>query len=365
MEDDIIQLILPKFDISQVKFATRSRTKDPFAKLLVIDTQNQTTQSNHLNDISTYFEKGDIIVINHSATIPSSLRGKITRTNKDIEIRLAGWLGTEFSAGYDWKAITFGRGDWQEKTEDREEVQDLRIGDIVTFDNGLFLTVKQIFVKPAKFVQIQFQTDILSEELWKKIYERGKPIQYAYLEEPLAIWDQQTIFSGPPLSLEPPSAAFQFSWGVVNKLIRKGVKIVPILHSAGLSSSGNEEVDSFLPLPERYEITKESAEIIQNAKAEGRKIIALGTSVVRALEANALNNHGKIIPTNDITDFVINMNYRPQIVTGVISGMHIPEESHMQILLAFANEELIIEGYNLAIENEFLWHEYGDITLIC
>lgn len=364
MEDDIIQLIKSKFDISQVKFATKSRMRDPNAKLLVVNSHNQTTNIDHLDDISTYFEEGDITVVNQSATIPSSLQGKILRTNQDIEIRLAGWVGNSFTDSYNWKAITFGKGDWQEKTEEREEIHDLKVDDIIIFDNGLYISIKEIFVKPAKFIRVEFQKDIPSEELWKKIYEIGKPIQYSYLENSLEIWDQQTIFSGPPLSLEPPSASFQFSWRIVNKLIAKGVKIVPILHSAGLSSTGNDEVDSLLPLPERYQITKETADIIQKAKADEKKIIALGTSVVRALEANALINHGNINPSNDMTDFVIRSNYIPQVVTGLISGMHVPEESHMQILEAFANEDLIIDGYNHAIDHEFLWHEYGDLTLI-
>ena len=364
MEDGFIQLIHSSFDISKIKFATRSRHKDPKAKLLVIDSQNETIQSDNLQNIDSYFDEGDVIVVNQSATIPGSLQGKIMRTNEEIEIRLAGWIGTNFTDGYNWKAITFGDGGWQLKTEEREEIDNLMIGDIITFENGLFVTVKEIIVKPAKFIQIQFQTDITSEELWNKIYEIGNPIQYSYLEEPLSIWDQQTLFSGPPMSLEPPSASFQFSWELINKLIHKGVIIVPILHSAGISSTGNEELDSYLPLPERYEINNSAADLIQKAKIEGRKIVAIGTSVVRALEANASQNAGKIVSANNITNFVINHNYKPQVVTGIISGMHVPEESHMKVMLAFTTENLLIEGYNLAVEEEYLWHEYGDLTLI-
>lgn len=92
--------------------------------------------------------------------------------------------------------------------------------------------------------------------------------------------------------------------------------------------------------------------------------MAIGTSVVRALEANALQNNGNIVSGNDITNFVINKNYKPQIVTGIISGMHVPEESHMKIMLAFATEKLLLDGYTLAIEDEYLWHEYGDLSLV-
>lgn len=364
MEDDFIQLIHSKFDISKIKFATRSRHKDPTAKLLVINSHKETIRSDHLNNIDSYFDKGDVIVVNQSGTIPGSMQGKIMRTNEDIEIRLAGWIGKKFTNGYNWIAVTFGAGDWHLKTEEREEIDNLIIGDIIIFENGLFITVREIIVKPAKFIKIQFQTDIPSEELWNKIYEIGKPIQYSYLEETLSIWDQQTLFSGPPISLEPPSASFQFSWELINKLIDKGVIIVPILHSAGISSTGNKEVDSYLPLPERYEINKDAADIIQKAKIEGRKIVAIGTSVVRALEANASQNNGNTTPANDITNFVISENYKPQVVTGIISGMHVPEESHMKIMLAFTNEKLLLDGYTLAIEDEYLWHEYGDLTLV-
>ncbi|MCE7735153.1 MAG: S-adenosylmethionine:tRNA ribosyltransferase-isomerase [Candidatus Heimdallarchaeota archaeon] len=364
MEDDIIQLIQFKFDTSKIKFATRSIQKNPKTKLLVINNKLKEVKSDSLDNIEAYFDEGDVIVINQSGTIPGSMQGKVMRTNEDIEIRLAGWVGTDFTCGYNWKAITFAGGDWRQKTEDRKDINNLFKGDIITFQNGLFMTVKEIFVKPGKFIQIEFQTDISSEELWNKIYEIGTPIQYSYLEDQLAIWDQQTLFSGPPLSLEPPSASFQFSWSLINKLIRKGVIIVPISHSAGISSTGNTEVDSYLPLPEIYEVNKKSADSIQNAKMEGKKIIALGTSVVRALEAIASKNEGKIVPSKDITNFVIHQNYQTQVVTGIISGMHIPEESHMQIMLAFTTDDLLLDGYNLAVEDEYHWHEYGDLTLV-
>ena len=80
--------------------------------------------------------------------------------------------------------------------------------------------------------------------------------------------------------------------------------------------------------------------------------------------ARFVENQGKIIATNSLTDFKVDKDYNMQIVTGIISGMHIPDESHMQIMLAFTSEELIFDGYNEALENNFLWHEYGDVTLI-
>lgn len=365
MEDDIIKLIETNFDSSLIQFATKSVQKNPKTKLLVIDNQSKSTKSDLLVNIESYFDPGDVIIVNQSGTIPSSLSGMILRTGEEIEIRLASWIGKEFTSGHNWKVISFGAGDWRQKTEERTLVSDIHEGDIVTFHNGLFLTIKKILAKPSKLMAIEFQTDISSEELWSKIYEIGKPIQYSYLENELEIWDQQTLFSGPPTSVEPPSASFQFSWKLILALIRKGVKIVPITHSAGLSSTGDKIIDSYLPFKERYEIDKEAAYQINEAINRNKRVVALGTTVVRAIESCAYDNGGKIIATNSLTDFKIHKDYDMQIITGIISGMHIPEESHMEIMLAFAPEELILDGYNEAIENNFVWHEYGDVTLIC
>ncbi|OLS27349.1 MAG: S-adenosylmethionine:tRNA ribosyltransferase-isomerase [Candidatus Heimdallarchaeota archaeon LC_2] len=359
-----MELIESGFDSSKIQFATKSKQKNPNTKLLVINNKNESTNTDALQNISEYFEKGDLLVVNHSATIPSSLSGKVLRTKETIEIRLASWVGLDFTNGYNWNVISFGAGTWRDKTEDRIEITDLHETDVITFDNGLFAVVKKIIVKPAKLIEIEFQTDISTEELWNKIYEIGKPIQYSYLEENLEIWDQQTLFSGPPVSVEPPSASFQFSWKIIKKLMQKGVKIVPILHSAGLSSTGDKILDSFLPFPERYEISENSAYQIKNAMDNNKKIIALGTSVVRALESVAFVNNGDIKASSSTTDFKIHKTHKMKIVNGIISGMHIPEESHMQILLAFTSEKLILEGYNKAIKINFLWHEYGDLTFI-
>ena len=133
MEDDIIKLISKTINFKEVKLATKSRTKDPTAQLLVIDKNKNNVQTDILHNIGDYLESGDLIVVNQSATIPASFHGTIVRTNEPIEIRLAAWEGLEFTNGYEWKAITFGRGDWTEKTEDRKEVNDLIEGDIVTF----------------------------------------------------------------------------------------------------------------------------------------------------------------------------------------------------------------------------------------
>lgn len=194
------------------------------------------------------------------------------------------------------------------------------------------------------------------------MYKQGHPIQYSYLTEELKVWDQQTIFAGPPISVEPPSAAFPFSWEIILKLKAKGVEIAHLLHSAGISSTGSRELDKLLPLTEWYEIPKETADKVNLAKQQGRKIIAFGTTVLRALESAFQN--GKINASSGLTTLKITPRHKIQSATGLITGMHELGTSHMEILNSFCPSVAIEKAYRQAEEIGYRGHEYGDISLL-
>src|SRR5262249_30867332 len=134
--------------------------------------------------------------------------------------------------------------------------------------------------------------NLSGEELWRSLYQYGRPVQYSYLNDELNLWSVQNVYSSRPWAVEMPSAGHALGWQSLLKLIRKGVEIVPLTHGAGLSSTGDLGIDRPLPLAEKFEIPAPTMEAVRRTRAGGGRVIAVGTSVVRALESAGLGLSG-------------------------------------------------------------------------
>lgn len=341
--------------------ADHSRLQRTDSKLLVIRPDG-TINHDLLEDLDQFLETGDTIVVNNSATIPASFYGIHEYSGKPIELRLAYSLSTDPTDLTSWMAIIYGEGDWTIPTEEREEAPDLKAGDILIIAHELIVEIISISSLSRRLIEIKFA--LSNGKLWDKIYQLGKPIQYSYLKEDLYLWDQQTIFSGPPVSIEAPSASFQLSWGLILKLRSKGINVVTLTHAISISNTGDANLDSLLPLPERYWIAESAAATINQAHQGGRRIIAIGTSVTRALESSAQNNNGTIMPGTFQTNLKITKDHQLQIVDGLLTGMHVPGESHVNLLESFIPKGTLEDSYDQAISRDYIWHEYGDLSLI-
>ncbi len=303
-----------------------------------------------------FLESGDLLVVNQSATLPASFQGTIRRTGEQLEIRLAAFQGPDASDLRHWYAIAFGSGNWRQPTEQRGSAPSLIAGDWIQISADLSAEV--LSVESERILEIRWQ----SSDLLTALYQAGQPIQYAYHQEPLAVWDQQTLFAGAPISVEPPSAAFPFSWELMLQLRAKGVQVTSLLHSAGLSSTGDPKLDQQLPLPEWYEIPAATVAAIKATQARGQRIIALGTTVLRALESAASTD--SLSSGRGLAQLKILPGYRFQVVNALISGMHEPDSSHMLILDALCPYNLIRQGYMEASQQGYLGHEYGDLSFL-
>lgn len=332
--------------------ATTSQRHYGESKLLVFSDQIVHTQLKHLED---YLDAGDLLVINRSATLPSSFRGHLERSGEFIEIRLAAFQGPDEKHLQNWLAFSFGAGSWRMPTEQREAPPEIRTGDKIIFADDLYAEV--LDCQAQRLLRIRFQLDPVSA-----MYRNGKPIQYSYLTDELEVWDQQSIFSGAPISVEAPSASFQFTWQQILRLKAKGVRIATLLHGAGISSAGSAELDQLLPLSEWYDIPQSTVEKLSLAKKQNKKIIAVGTSVLRALESAWSFDHLKAGAA--LTNLKITKEHIVQTATGIITGMHEVGASHRQILNSFCPCEMIAEAYRQAEAKNYLGHEYGDLSLI-
>lgn len=338
-----------------MKAATSSQRFFEKTKLLVFSAKDQFVHSS-LHHLVDYFNPGDVLVVNRSATLPASFRGRLEGSQAFVEIRLAAFQGPDASQLEHWQAIAFGEGDWTQPTETRGPAPIIKGGDTLWFGPDLQAKVKR--VQQGRLLDLQF----LSPSLLPNLYRYGKPIQYAYHQKELAVWDQQTLFSGPPVSAEPPSASFPFTWELVFKLRNKGVQIASLLHSAGLSSTGDPSLDRLLPLSEWYEIPPQTVELIQAAKQNKKQVIALGTTVLRALES--ATGAAGLQAGPGLARLKIVPGYRFQVANALITGMHEPESSHMRILDSLCPMSLIQQGYSEAKSQGYRGHEYGDLSLL-
>lgn len=301
---------------------------------------------------------GDLLVVNDAATLPASLSG-VTADGAAIELRLVGPAG---ALGQDqrWRAVVLGAGDWRTPTEHRPPPPPLPAGARLRFGELGAEVIGHADISP-RLVDVRF--DRAGPSLWQALYAAGKPIQYAYLDGELALWSVQTVFAARPWAVEMPSAGRAITGAALRALRARGVDIAWLTHAAGLSATGDPAIDRALPLPERYDIPAVTARAVARARARGGRVIAAGTTVVRALEGCAAA-HGIVQAGSDITDLVIGPGFVPAVVDGLLTGMHEPESSHFRLLQAFAARPLLADAWHRATGLGYRCHELGDSCLI-
>jgi S-adenosylmethionine:tRNA-ribosyltransferase-isomerase (queuine synthetase) len=189
----------------------------------------------------------------------------------------------------------------------------------------------------------------------------GSPIRYSYVPREWPLSYYQTVFAREPGSAEMPSASRPFSPSVVTRLVAAGVLIAPLTLHCGVSSlEGDEE-----PYPEPYDVPPATADLVNHVRARGGRVIAGGTTVVRALETAALRGtDGRVCAAAGWTSHVVTPETGVSAVDGLLTGLHEPRSSHLRMLAAFAGPELLGRCYRTAIDAGYLWHEFGDVHLL-
>lgn len=335
--------------------ATKPRDVRTAGRLLSIDVATARIEDGPFSALPERLRAGDVLVVNDAATLPASLAGSVRVSGEPIELRLL----AEDAHGL-FRAVLFGAGDYRTPTEARPPPPRVPVGAWLEL-GALSARVERVLPESPRLVVVRFDAE--GAALWSRLYRAGKPVQYAYVERPLALWDVQTVYATRPWAAEAPSAGHPLSVGLLQELARRGVVLATVTHAAGLSSTGDAALDAALPLEERFEIPERSVQRIAEARARGGRVIAVGTSVVRALEGRALE-HGALAAGAGSTNLRIGPGYRRLVVDGLSSGMHEPAESHYALLQAFAPRPLLERAFARAEALEFLGHEFGDSVLI-
>ena len=350
--------------------APRDRRSD--ARLLAVDAKTGQHADLQVADLPSLLRPGDLLVVNDAATVPASLQGQITAPGEprgtQVELRLAGLAAATPGAPAEetfW-AVLFGPGDWRTPTEHRPPPPAAAVGTHIALAGALTAQVLDVSPISPRLVRVFFS--LRGAALWAALYAHGKPVQYSYLHEEVALWSVQTVYAARPWAVELPSAGRPLSWEILLRLRQSGVEIAWLTHAAGLSSTGEPALDAALPLPERYEIPDTTASLIARTRRRGGRVIAVGTTVVRALEgaaqAAADRGQGQLLAASGITDLVLTPESRLRIVDGILTGIHSLEESHFRLLAAFSPLALLRQSWEHAAATGYLCHEFGDLSLI-
>ena len=326
------------------------------AKLVVVDVHGR---MRHLPraELASLFRSGDVVIANDAATLPASLTGTHCASGQPIEVRLAAWVSVGDPARF--AAIAFGSGNHRTRTEDRPPPPALAAGDRLAL--GPLLAVVDPTVDHPRLFRLRFlggRAIILAG-----LARHGRPIQYAHVPEPLNLWDVWTGIAADPIAFEPPSAGFALDWRTLAVWRQRGIGFATLTHAAGISSTGDAVLDLQLPFDEPYRISESTAAAIRHAKSKHGRVVAIGTSVVRALKSAAKAADG-LQAGDGVAKGRIGRGTPLRVVDTILTGVHEPGESHFELLRAFADNKVLDQIFATLVEHGYRTHEFGDFMLI-
>lgn len=332
---EIFDYYLPKQLIAQYPLKEREK-----ARLMILNREKKEIKEGIFEDIVNYLRKGDTLVLNDSKVIRARLRGfKIT--GGKVEIFLLKNIGN-----CKWNVLLRGN---------------IREGQVCKIKkNGKAIFVKILEKMPEGSYIVEFETD---DE--REIYQYGEIPLPPYIKRKPEKDDEifyQTVYAQKDGSVAAPTAGLHFTGELLERIKKLGVNIVYITLHIGWASfkllkGEKEEVGE-----EYTEISEEAAYIINRTKQEKGRVIAAGTSTVRALESSV--DKDKIIPVCKYTDLFIKTGFRFKVVDGLITNFHLPGSTHLHLVCAFAGTEFIKKAYMRAVEKKYKFYSYGDGMLI-
>jgi S-adenosylmethionine:tRNA ribosyltransferase-isomerase len=326
------------------------------AKLAIVDATGRVLHKPR-SALAALFDPGDLVIANDAATLPASLGGTHCKSGKRIEIRLAAWISACDPTRF--VALTFGAGDHRTRTEDRPAPPPLSAGDRLVL-GPLEAWVERLLDHP-RLIALRFAGDHAA--MLAGFAQHGRPIQYAHVPESLALWDVWTKIAAKPVAFEPPSAGFALDWRILDAWRQRGINFATLTHAAGISSTGDPALDLRLPFDEPYRIPEGTAAAISRTKSQGRRVVAVGTTVVRALESAATGD-GSVRAGSGIARRRITSDTRLCIADAILTGVHAPGESHFELLRAFTDETVLLPVCAALARCGYRTHEFGDSVLI-
>jgi S-adenosylmethionine:tRNA ribosyltransferase-isomerase len=301
-------------------------------------------------DLGDHLRPGDLLVVNNSATLPAAVDGY--RAGRPIAIH--------FSSA---RAEKVWAVELRPATNATGHLTDIQPGERIDMPGGGAIVIRSSYPQPGLADGRLWTARVILEgpegSMMSYLARYGRPIRYSYVPRQWPLTYYQTVFARRPGSVEMPSAARPFSADLVTALVAGGIAIAPITLHAGVSSAEPGEP----PVPELFELPPGTAQLVNLTRTAGGRVIAVGTTVTRALES-AADADGVVHRAVGWTNLVLGAGRQCRVVDGLITGWHDGGASHLLLLEAVAGPELVGVAYREAVEHGYLWHEFGDSALL-
>ena len=323
----------------------RGMTRDA-VRMLVATKSDGSLVHSHFSELPRFLSEGDLVVVNTSGTLAAELSGTAP-DESEVQVHLS----TQLPAGL-WTL---------EVRKDGRALLDAEPGTIVRLPDGGRATLLSAYSPGPGGIGVRLWISRLEmpERLHSYLARYGRPIRYGYVQGSYPISAYQNVYVTEPGSAEMPSAGRPFTPEVITRLVAKGVGIAPLLLHTGVASLEANEP----PYAEYFKVSLPTAHRINDTRRRGGRVVAIGTTVVRALES-VVDEHGHVHPSEGWTETVVSLERPVRSIDGFLTGWHEPEASHLAMLEAIAGRPLLEASYEAALEEGYLWHEFGDVHLI-
>ena len=340
MRTDDFDFDLPEELIAQTPIEHRDESR-----MLVLDKQTGNIEHKHFSDIIDYLEKGDTLVLNDTKVMPARLYGVKEDTDASIEVLMLKDLGNN-----NWECLS-------------KPAKRVKVGTVISFGEGLLKAecteIKEEGIRVFKLIYNGILYEILD-----KLGEMPLP---PYIHEKLVDKDRyQTVYAKVIGSAAAPTAGLHFTKELLNKIEEKGINVEYITLHVGLGTFrpvNVEDVTKHKMHSEFYQMSKETAEVLNKAKKEGRRIISVGTTSTRTLET-IMNLYGEFKECSGWTDIFIYPGYEFKAVNALITNFHLPKSTLVMLVSALASKEYIMKAYNEAIKEKYRFFSFGDSMFI-
>ncbi|MFF7989116.1 S-adenosylmethionine:tRNA ribosyltransferase-isomerase [Kitasatospora xanthocidica] len=347
--DPGLDLTVPPELSARAPAEARGTARDA-VRMLVGRRATGAVEHRRFTDLPRVLRPGDLLVVNNSATLPAALPGRLpdgTPVALHVSSAQPDRNGTHL---VELRRVVPGEAAAYYPPQESPARAGLR----VVLPAGGAAVLAGPFTARLWYAELA-----LPEELLPYLARHGRAIRYGYVDREWPIEAYQTVFATVPGSSEMPSAARPFSAEVVARLAGRGVLVAPVTLHTGVASPEAHEA----PYAERFHVPAATARLAGHVRAGGGRVIAVGTTVVRALES-AAEPDGTLREADGWTELVITPDRGVRAVDGLLTGWHEPRASHLLMLAAVAGRPLLTSCYRAAVDHRYLWHEFGDVNLL-